>query len=323
VVRPETTIECNGVFRPEQPNRFRCWIYNMYHATHGPQRATDALRNSCNIYFYTIGDRLGVARLCAWFSRFGLGRTQGTGLIEESRGIVPTPEWIRTHRRSDPHVRPADAWNFAIGQGEVAATPLQAANVAATVATGRWAPVRLLLDDDGTAAAPPKTVEFDQRYLRVLRRGMWRVVNERGATAYKHARLDDPTYCLCGKTGSAQAAARPIKRRWFLEWPDGHRETVVGGLIREDILKPYPDPKPRIVGYRTCERFPLLDINDKLPSHAWFIGYTQPRDTPRGAVPHGKVYAIAAIVEYGGSGGAAAGPVVRDIAEYLVQRAKE
>ena len=61
-------------------------------------------------------------------------------------------------------------------------------------------------------------------------------------------------------------------------------------------------------------------MDGRLPSHAWFIGFTQSRDTPRGAAPRGKVYAIAAIVEYGGSGGATAGPVVKRIAEYLLSR---
>ncbi len=319
IVTPESTITCDGVFRPELPNSFRCWIYNRYRVTHGPQTASDALRNSCNIYFFTLGDRLGVDRLCRWFERFGLGRPQGTGLIEEAPGIVPTSDWLRRHRR-DHRAYPADAWNFAIGQGEVAATPLQAANVAATVASGTWRPVVLLRDEAGEPIAAPAAPEqhFDQRYLSVLREGMWRVVNEPGATAYKYARIDVPGYVLCGKTGSAQAAPRPIKRRWYLEFPDGHRETVVGGLLEQDILDRYDDPKPRITGYRTCERYPLPEVDGRLPSHAWFIGFTQSRRTPRGAAPHGKVYAIAAIVEYGGSGGATAGPVVKQIAEYLL-----
>jgi len=321
VVAPDEPIQCSGHFLANQPNKFRCWIYNQYGATHGPQNAVDAVRNSCNIFFYTVGDRLGVDRLCQWFSAFGLGQTQGTGLIEESPGIVPTSAWIKENRAHDPRVRAADAWNYSIGQGEVLATPLQAANVTATVASGRWEPVRLVRDSrgqviGGEAGLP---VTFDERHMRLLRSGMWRVVNEPGATAFR-ARLESDDYEMCGKTGSAEAQARPIKRRWFLEWPDGRRETVIGGLIKEDILAGYPaDDRPTIAGYRTCERYPAPDVDGELPAHAWFIGYTQPKGTRRGAVPTGKVYALAVIVEYGGSGGRVAGPVAKTIAEMLVE----
>jgi len=325
LVGPDTTIDCDGYFLPRQPNKFRCWIYNQYGATHGPQTTEDAVRNSCNIFFYTIGDRLGPHRLCAWFARFGLGRTQGTGLIEEARGIVPSEEWLgRTQRRT---FRRSDAWNYAIGQGEVTATPLQAANVAATIASGRWEPVRLALDEQGQPIAPddlPEPVEFDESYLRTIRRGMWRVVNERGGTGYA-ARLDHPNHVLCGKTGSAQAVPRPVRRRWYLEWPDGRRETVVRNVAvtREELLAEFADPKPRITGWRTDARFPDLGPDEKLPAHAWFIGFTQARRTPRGSSARGKVYAISVIVEYGGSGGKVAGPVARDIARFLLERQRE
>jgi cell division protein FtsI/penicillin-binding protein 2 len=322
VVSPDEQIRCTGHFLPNQPNKFRCWIYNQYGTTHGLQKAEDAIRNSCNIFFYTVGDRLGVDRLCKWFSAFGFGQTQGTGLIEETLGTVPTSAWIEENRTHDPRVRPADAWNYSIGQGEVLATPLQAANVAATMASGRWEPVKLARDSQGNViggeAGP--SVTFDERHMHLLRSGMWRVVNEPGATAYRHARLESDDYVMCGKTGSAQAQPRPIKRRWFLEWPDDRRETVIGGLIKEDILAKYPtDDGPTIVGYRTCERYPALGADDNLPTHAWFIGYTQPKSTPRGAVPNHNVYAIAVIIEYGGSGGRVAGPAAKAIAELLVE----
>jgi cell division protein FtsI/penicillin-binding protein 2 len=322
VVNPRELIQCTGHFLSSQPNKFRCWIYNQYGTTHGPQNAEDAIRNSCNIFFYTVGDRLGVDRLGGWFSAFGLGRTQGTGLIEESPGIVPTSAWIAENRAHDPRVRPADAWNYSIGQGEVLATPLQAANVAATMASGRWEPVKLVRDHHGDVVGGEagRPVAFDESHMRLLRGGMWRVVNEPGATAHR-ARLESDDYVMCGKTGSAQAQPRPIKRRWFLEWPDGRRETVIGGLIEEDVLARYPaDDRPTIAGYRTYERYPAPDVDGELPAHAWFIGFTQPKGTPRGAAPTGSVYALAVIIEYGGSGGRVAGPVAKTIAELLVER---
>ena len=117
-------------------------IYKQHKYWHGGLIAEEAIKHSCNIFFYTVGERLGAERLCHWFAEFGLGKRQGTGLIEETAGILPTPAWLFHKRGRTPEK--SDARNFAIGQGEVTATPLQAANAAATVATGRWAPVKLI-----------------------------------------------------------------------------------------------------------------------------------------------------------------------------------
>jgi penicillin-binding protein 2 len=317
VVTPQTPVECTGHFRSDMPDSFRCWIYRQYHTTHGVQTAEDAIRNSCNIYFYTVGDRLGVDRLCRWFSAFGLGKTQGTGLIEEAVGIVPNSAWIRANRNADPTPRPADAWNFAIGQGEVTATPLQVANVAASIATGHWESVKLLLDASGNpvgeAADPP--VRFEERYLQVLRKGMWRVINERGGTAYD-ARLKSEDFEMCGKTGSAQAVPRAIRKKYIMRWPDGRREEVIAPSLRE-ALAPYGNEKPEVVGDAVYEYFPPPNAAGGNPSHAWFMAYTQPAGTPRGAAPRGRSYAIGLVLEYGGSGGRVAGPVAREIARMV------
>jgi len=324
VVTAGTRIHCTGYLLPEHPDRFRCWIYNLnpgitHDMTDNPegQDAVSAIRNSCNIYFYKVGGMLGPERLCEWFSHFGFGRVQGTGLIEESRAIVPTEKWLLGH--AGRRHRASDAWNFAIGQGEVTATPLQGANVAATIATGSWAPVRLAYDDTGHAFGPPPapTEPLPEESLRVLRRGMWEVVNARGGTG-RYAHLDCDDVVLCGKTGSAQAQPRPIAYRYTFEWPDGHRENAVA-YLEQDAAEQFGDDRPKRVGKHTVARYPALNEGERLPSHAWFIGYTQPADTPPGARPADAIYAISVLVEYGGSGGRVAGPVAKEIAEYLVE----
>ncbi|MFN0134883.1 MAG: hypothetical protein ACKVS9_02055, partial [Phycisphaerae bacterium] len=75
----------------------------------------------------------------------------------------------------------------------------------------------------------------------------------------------------------------------------------------------------KIVGSQTAERYPPWQVGEKLPSHAWFIGFTQDADTPRGDAPRGRVYAISVLIEYGGSGGHVASPVAKRIAEYLLR----
>jgi penicillin-binding protein 2 len=324
LVTPETRIHCTGFLLPDKPDRFRCWIYNLHAGiTHdmtddpAGQNAEHAVQNSCNIYFYRVGEKLGPQRLCEWFSLFGLGQSAGTGLIEESPGIVPTAEWLR--QNENRAYQASDAWNFAIGQGEVTITPLQAANVAATIASGYAAPPRLAYDDTGHAfgAPPAAPTAFDDQHLRVLRRGMWRSVNEESGTG-KPARLEHDGYELCGKTGSAQAAPRPVLYRYTFEWPDGRRVERTA-YVEEDALAEFGDDKPKRVGKHVAEQYPALIEGEKLPAHAWFIGFTQPKTTPRGAVPKGRVYAISVIVEYGEAGGRVAGPVAKSIAEHLLE----
>ena len=316
VITPETRFECTGFLLPDKPDRFRCWYYNDYKLVHGSQDAENAVRNSCNIYFFHVGERLGAARLCEWFTRFGLGRSAGTGLIEEAPAIVPTEAWMQ--RNMERGYQPADAWNFAIGQGEVTVTPLQAANVAASIASGFWAPVRLAYDSTGQAlgASPTAAGPFEESALRILRRGMWRVVNDPGGTG-KLAHLSGREYEFCGKTGSAQTVPRVINTLYTCEWPDGRRQQVVT-ISEDDALAQFGDDRPKIVGHRANERYPALEQGERLPAHAWFMGYTQPATTPRGAAPQGSVYAISVLIEFGGSGGHVAAPVAKAIAEYLL-----
>lgn len=333
VITPRTTFECRGFLNDQ--NAFRCWIYNQYRLAHGPQEAEDAVKNSCNIYFFRTGERLGSQRLCDWFRRFGLGAPAGSGLIEERAGIVADAAWLAANRGREP--RPADAWNFSIGQGEITITPLQAANVVASIASGRWAPVQLLksvgagsdaeparapadaADADPPPAhnSPPAPAAFDDDALRTLRRGMWRVVNDGDGTA-RDARIERPGYVLCGKTGSAQTSPRVVQRRYIFEWPDGRREAVVAGS-REDAEATFTTPAPALIDSEITERYPDILPGERLPAHAWFIGYTQSRETPVGDPPRGRVYAIAVLVEFGGSGGHVAAPVARRIAEMLLE----
>lgn len=329
VVTPETHFSCTGYLLPNAPNTLRCWIHNQNPGvTHdllepGGQDAEHAVKNSCNIYFFQVGQRLGTERLCNWFERFGLGHTSGTGLLEETRGIVPDAAWLRTNRQRD--VQRADAWNYAIGQGEVTVTPLQAANVAASVAAGLWAPVRLAYDSAGqllgdAAAAAPVTLPEDA--LAVARRGMWRVVNERGGTATA-AQLNTEGLELCGKTGSAQAVPRIIDYRYVLELPDGQRREVIA-VTEDDALAALGADDARVVGRFAHGRLPELGPDDALPSHAWFIGFTQPAThAATGTRPTRRAYAISVIIEFGGSGGHVAAPVAREIAEAVLKRTAE
>lgn len=345
VVDPQTRIHCTGHLLPNNPKMFRCWIYNQHGLTHdlrgnpAGQDADDAIRNSCNIYFFRVGEKLGAERLCEWFRKCGMGRVTGTGLIEESAAIVPDAAYLA--RAQAREHQPSDAWNFSIGQGEVTATPLQSANFAATIATGEVAPVRLVLNEgfETDAARQFPRATLDPAALRVLRSGMWRVVNERGGTG-DYAKLATPGYVLCGKTGSAQTVPRVLNHDFIFDWPDGRRETIraVNEADAEAALRAAhpelgadagdgeaeavvtPPRRPRLVGKFAGDRFPDIGPDDKLPSHAWFIGFTQAADTPRGDAPRGRAYAVSVLIEFGGSGGHVASPVAKKVLEHLLAR---
>jgi penicillin-binding protein 2 len=133
------TVECTGylVLGGRKYDMGRCWS-----APHenGFLDLEDAVQRSCNVYFETIGDRLKIEGLSQWLDRFGLGRPTGIG-IPESAGRIPG------QFRLPSYLKRSTAWFASIGQGKIGATPLQMANVTATIArNGVWMrPVLVLL----------------------------------------------------------------------------------------------------------------------------------------------------------------------------------
>ncbi len=311
---PHEQITCTGYFYPGK-NYFRCWTTSRGMPGHGPITAVEALMHSCNVYCYTIGRRLGVERLCEGLSRFGLGQPPGTGLLEEATGVLPTLDYLREHHgarladRRNPDFtqieRDAFAMNFSIGQGEVLLTPIQAANLSATVATGVWKPVSLLAgqSDPRQARALPGRADF----WRIARDGMYRVVNDPHGTARRTAHSDHVQ--IAGKTGTAEASPIAVTYVYELTMRDGSvrtQEFATPRQAREQIEDLGAEVvESRRTGATWWPRAP--DPTDR-PTHAWFMGF---------APAHAPEVAVAVLIEYGGSGGHVAGPVVRDIFEHV------
>jgi len=201
-----TTYTCYGCLNPNYPGRFRCW----YRPGHGQVDLRNALRHSCNVYFYNVGNAVGLDYLSQWFLKFGFGEPPGTGLPCERRGLVPTPDWLRRYAHRAP--RPADARFLAVGQGAVEATPLHVANAMATIARdGKFLSPILALE------CGPKRIVRDLKmkpaHYRAVQEGMYRVVNSPGGTAHKvfygwGVRRVGVT--VCGKTGTAQTVAQRV-----------------------------------------------------------------------------------------------------------------
>lgn len=129
IVTPFTPIHCGGSYR--YGNRdFRCWKKGG----HGWVNLHRALVQSCDVYFYQVGQRLGVDAIAEYSRRFGLGKPTGSGLEGEKGGIIPDRDWKR--RRFGEPWYPGETLSVAIGQGYVTTTPLQMAGVIATIAGG-------------------------------------------------------------------------------------------------------------------------------------------------------------------------------------------
>lgn len=315
LVSPAETVFCTGQLIPGV-NKWHCWTHWRGMSGHGAMNAEEAIKHSCNVFFYTIGQRIGAERLTTFYRTALSGRLdeqqpqQDTGLIEERSGLIPTLTWMREKRRRG--FRQADGRNYAIGQGELGVTPLQAANLFATLADGRHrAPTVIANDGRRRPALEIQGISAD--LWKLTRRGLYRCVNEEGGTAFKYARLDGLE--ICGKTGSAECVPRVIEQRFTFEVDDGagiKEWSVVAPTVEvacEMLDLPAGTPCARA---EPLHRYPPLVTDNgeggKVPTHAWFAGYAPYRD-PR--------IALAVIVEYGGGGGHTAGPVARAVFEAL------
>jgi penicillin-binding protein 2 len=315
LVTPEETVFCSGQLIPGV-DKWHCWTHWRGMSGHGAMNAEDAIKNSCNVYFYTLGQRINAERLTRFYRLALRGQIDDsspqldTGLIEERSGLIPTPEWMKSRRNRG--FRQADGRNYAIGQGELLVTPLQAANLFATLADGRYrAPTIIANDCRDRPAVELNGVSAEA--WRLVRRGLYRCVNEEGGTAFKYARLDSLE--ICGKTGSAECVPRVVEQRFTFQVDQGagtSEISIIAPTIEaacEMLGLPYGTPCARSEPVR---RYPSTVADNgeggKVPTHAWFAGYA-PYKKPK--------IALAVIVEYGGGGGHTAGPVAQAVFQTL------
>jgi penicillin-binding protein 2 len=224
-----TAVGCAGA-KSFYGRPFRCWRAGG----HGMVDAHTAFKVSCDVYFYTLGQKLGIEKIARYARLFGLGSPTGIDLTGEKRGLVPDPEWSLASRQHPWY--PGETISVAIGQGPVLITPLQMAEITALVANGGYRVVPHLIKD--AKLPPPQHVPLDDDALRAVRRGMWAVVNEPGGTAYGSVRL--PGVEIAGKSGTVQVIgysgrvdpqSMPFKYRdhaWFTSFaPAAEPELVV------------------------------------------------------------------------------------------------
>ena len=209
VVTPGFQVHCAGGAN-FYGRRFACWKKGG----HGTVNLKSAIEQSCDVYFYTVGNMLGVDRINKWATLFGLGVKSNIDLPNELQGLVPSTEWKAKYTKEKKWY-PGETISVSIGQGQVAVTPVSMAVYAATLANGgtRITPHLVKAMDDGTglkpvpAPKPQSVVDVTPEKLEAIRQGMWGVVN--GAGTGGRARVVG--HDVCGKTGTAQVISNQAR----------------------------------------------------------------------------------------------------------------
>lgn len=229
---PGTRFTCSGGVT--YGNKFmKCWVLSQHMAPHGSLALADAIKVSCNSFFYQYGNAAGIDNIIAIGDALCLGQKSGIEITDEKPGILPGPAWLHTFN-------PRERWssghtaNVSIGQGYVLATPLQMAMVSAIVANGGIAYQPRLVDrvedtrgnivrdEHGNPVIPGPRVRLNLKeagvtdeQVELVRRGMWKVCNESGGTA-RVAKIKGAE--VAGKTGTAQfwRGNKKDNHTWFI-----------------------------------------------------------------------------------------------------------
>jgi penicillin-binding protein 2 len=201
VITPDFKVTCFGSAnffgRP-----FKCWKAGG----HGTIDLRHAIEQSCNVYFYTVGNMVGIDRINKWATLLGLGVKSGIDLPNEVSGLVPSTEWKQRTRNERWY--PGETISVSIGQGQVSVTPVSMAVMISTIANGgtRVTPHLVKAVDEGSgwkpvAAPPPQSqAQIKPENLQAVRDGLWLVVN--GVGTGGRARIAGRD--VAGKTGTAQ-----------------------------------------------------------------------------------------------------------------------
>ncbi len=208
IITPDTKVLCKGSFT--LGNRtYCCWKKHG----HGYVNLHQAIVESCDVYFYTVGKMLGVDKIAEYAKRFGLGEVSGIDLPGEKSGLIPTKEWKLKRRKSAWQM--GETISISIGQGFNLTTPLQLANAFSAFANGGtlWRPrlVKYIESTDGKIYKeflPEKRGELklSPKTVEILNSALWGVVNEPGGTGHAARMLNID---VCGKTGTSQVLGLP------------------------------------------------------------------------------------------------------------------
>jgi penicillin-binding protein 2 len=221
VIKPGFSVYCPGYFMLGD-HRFGCWKAGG----HGHMDYHSALEQSCDTFFYTVANRLGVEPTSSISRRFGLGDIYNIGIVGERAGIVPDPKWKMQHYKQE--WTSGDTINCSIGQGYVINSPLQLAVMAARIASGKKVVPRIIVPpaEPDPVFAP---IDIDPKILEETRIGMTMVVNSPSGTAHGSC-IHEPGMEFAGKTGTSQVRKliRLGMNQNLLPWEARHHGLFVG-----------------------------------------------------------------------------------------------
>jgi penicillin-binding protein 2 len=208
-VNPAERVNCSGGYF-YGGRTFRCWKAGG----HGAMDMHNAIKNSCDTYFYHLCNRAGVDRIARVAEDLGFHQTYEIGIGGQSKGTMPSQAWKANYNRRNPNPDsrkwyPGETLSVAIGQGAVATTALQLATMASRIANGRKAITPRLIKSIGgveqPASASNRDLPFSKEHLDIVRAGMAAVAQDVTGTAYRASQLGLGDIQMAGKTGTAQS----------------------------------------------------------------------------------------------------------------------
>ena len=237
IVGTEETVWCPGHLEVSG-RKFHCWK----RAGHGHVDLENSLKQSCDVYYYDLALKVGIDKISDMAKRFGLGIRHDLPMSAVARGLAPNRAWKEQVHGQDWLV--GDTANASIGQGYMLASPMQLAVMSARLATGRSVTPRLVKSVNGIEQpdGAGESLGVNENNLRVLRKAMYSVSNDRRGTAYGSRIIADGLR-MAGKTGTSQvrnitAAERAagVIRNEDLPWERRDHALFVS-------FAPYDDPK--------------------------------------------------------------------------------
>ncbi len=235
VINERTTFGCSGAFAFGN-HVFRCWKKGG----HGSVSVHRAIVESCDVFFYNVGLKLGVDRIHDFADVVGLGRVTGVDLPNEQKGLIPSTQW-KKKRYNQPWYE-GETVSVSIGQGAVWLTPIQLAHLSAFVANdGKNFKPQIVNRIVSTEGKVIKTFEpvvnaepkMKKGVIKIVKDGMRGVVNEPGGTASSY-RLEN--VAMSGKTGTAQAGSEKVKlgdHAWFIAYAPSEDASIAMAVLVE------------------------------------------------------------------------------------------
>jgi penicillin-binding protein 2 len=169
----------------------------------------NAIKNSCDVYFYAMCNRAGVDGIRDAALKLGFERTFDIGVDNQRKGLLPSRDWKRRTFPNDPVWHPGETTSVAIGQGAVTVNALQLAVYTARLANGKKAILPRLIKSVGGVEQPSGAevpdLAFPPEHLDIVRQGMIAVANDTSGTAYRQSQLGLGDIQMAGKTGTAQS----------------------------------------------------------------------------------------------------------------------